>query len=581
MGYKNMGIENNEKDEGFLSESEVNDLAKKAKEGYNDPAWTKLYTNFERYIHYRARKILAKLNLTDSKKADIEDDLSQVGWEGFISAIKKFDPKTSKLLTHATPYIDGNMYHELDTQLNTLGFSNRSKAKKNSDGRNTTVSRADIDVCTMLSNAFVKSDNGISVPDAPDKGKYSADRGVLQLLEILRLTTDEKHTVSKKELGECLRLYRVAKLKNGTPPIADNTLTAIMENMLQEINPMEYSEENEKEYRVKYDGYKENLLKQKLEFDKKSEGKSDKAGKTKGDKKGKAPTISGFSYVHLFSDAQLDSLIQLICFSEMISVDEKQELIRRLMTTVSLYYESPFWRDGKLLFNPRAVYGRFGSRNLNEKMRFAENLKIIQQAINSLWQIRFRFNRYTDDHKMIPKDDYVHMLSPYHLVVYHDNIYCIGKKKGDKRIWHYRIDLMSDIEIVRNKNGKPVPIELTKFDGLPISNSKWDPEKYMSEHLNMAYDEPRDILTKIKNDDYTIIHDWFGNHYEKVDEMAGKDDAGKDVVYDVVKVKTSPSMIVHWAMQYGTSVEILDEEIREKINKKILEIRRIYERSRV
>ena len=100
----------------------------------------------------------------------------------------------------------------------------------------------------------------------------------------------------------------------------------------------------------------------------------------------------------------------------------------------------------------------------------------------------------------------------------------------------------------------------------------------MAEHLNMAYDEPKDILIKIKNDDYTIIHDWFGDHYEKVDEISGKDDAGKDVVYDVVKVKTSPSMIVHWAMQYGTSVEILDEEIREKIRDEIKKVEMIYGR---
>ena len=37
--------------------------------------------------------------------------------------------------------------------------------------------------------------------------------------------------------------------------------------------------------------------------------------------------------------------------------------------------------------------------------------------------------------------------------------------------------------------------------------------------------------------------------------------------YEVVDVTTSPSMIVHWAMQYGDKVEILDEEVREKSGK--------------
>ena len=130
---------------------------------------------------------------------------------------------------------------------------------------------------------------------------------------------------------------------------------------------------------------------------------------------------------------------------------------------------------------------------------------------------------------------------------------------------------MSDIEIVRDKEGKVVPIEVSVFDGLPIANAYWDPEKYMAEHLNMAYDEPIDIRIKIKNTDYTIIHDWFGDHYEKSDEVC-------EDGYDVVKVRTSPSMIVHWAMQYASEVEIMDEEIRGEIRKEIERVGTKYKR---
>lgn len=99
---------------------------------------------------------------------------------------------------------------------------------------------------------------------------------------------------------------------------------------------------------------------------------------------------------------------------------------------------------------------------------------------------------------------------------------------------------------------------LSQFDGLPIKDAYWDPERYMSEHLYMAYDEPREIRMKVKNTAYTILHDWFGSHYEKLDDVC---EAG----YDIVRVKTSPSMIVHWALQYAGAVEILDEDIREWI----------------
>ena len=36
-------------------------------------------------------------------------------------------------------------------------------------------------------------------------------------------------------------------------------------------------------------------------------------------------------------------------------------------------------------------------------------------------------------------------------------------------------------------------------------------------------------------------------------------------------------MMVHWAMQYGTAVEIMDEEIREKIREELEEMSKIYE----
>jgi hypothetical protein len=115
-------------------------------------------------------------------------------------------------------------------------------------------------------------------------------------------------------------------------------------------------------------------------------------------------------------------------------------------------------------------------------------------------------------------------------------------------------------------------MKVCAFEGLPIANPTWNPEKYMSEHLYMAYDEPRWINIKIKNNDYTFLHDWFGNHYEKISSTP--DEPG----YDLVRVKTSPAMIVHWAMQYAGKVEIMDEEIREKIRGEIENARRKYEK---
>ena len=102
-------------------------------------------------------------------------------------------------------------------------------------------------------------------------------------------------------------------------------------------------------------------------------------------------------------------------------------------------------------------------------------------------------------------------------------------------------------------------------DKLPIFDDSWDPEKYMSEHLYMGYGNPRDIRIKVKKKDtmiYTALQDWFGDHFRK-------NTMHEDEEHDIIWIKTSPGMLVHWAMQYGTRVEILDEEIRGRIREEL------------
>ena len=250
--------------------------------------------------------------------------------------------------------------------------------------------------------------------------KYNAERRTLQILEILKLMTDENHRVNKEELKNLLRHYRMAKYENFAKPESPTTFTSTLESILLEVDPQEYSEEREQDYRIRYEGYKEDRLRRKLAKE----------------LKGKGAEITGFSYVHTFSYAQLDALIELVCLTDILSADEKSRIVEKLVGTASEYYESPFWnkRSKKIKFNVKAIHGRFSGRQ-NESSQLAENIRTIQYAVNNLCQIRFRFNRYTVEKNMTPTSEYMHTLSVYHLVVYHDRYYCIGLKAEDMRMW--------------------------------------------------------------------------------------------------------------------------------------------------
>lgn len=90
---------------------------------------------------------------------------------------------------------------------------------------------------------------------------------------------------------------------------------------------------------------------------------------------------------------------------------------------------------------------------------------------------------------------------PYHIVMYHDMYYLIGNRPGMENLSHYRIDLMSDLKVLTDDVGNPVRrTPAAKLAGGKETVREWDPMKYMSEHLNMGYDEPRRIKIKIPKD---------------------------------------------------------------------------------
>ncbi len=513
----------------YLTEKEVQALIAQVRgedENACEKAWEALHRNYENYVHDLCWKRIAEFDFRHPEQArDLEAELFQAGEVGFVDALRHYQGGKAKFVTFATKYIKGAISKELSIQLNSMGLGHL-------EPRNA----------------------GHTLSDAPDKGKYKDSRRALQILEIWRLLSDDEHPMTVEELKRYLKLYRRAKHQNGVGLEADNSISTTIREILREVNPAQYAPDKDTDYLVKYSGYQENALSK------------------------KGSTISNFAYQHPFTNAELDDLIQVISLSGILSPQDKSALIGKLCGTASVYYKNPWYDGGQLRFDPKGISGRRSKRRV-EKNDLPANLKTLQYAIRHLYQVRFLFNRYTEDHKLVPKQEFRHELSPYHLVVYQDNYFCIGLKHDGNQIWHYRVDLMTEVELVRDADGNPVPIRVKPFEGLPILSSRWDPEEYLAEHLYMGYDEPREILIRVKPEMYTALQSWFGDHFEKRSGAGalGSGTAGSGTLgSDTVCVRTSPNMMVHWAMQYGTSVEVLDEEIRRKIREELKSMRGMY-----
>ncbi len=331
------------------------------------------------------------------------------------------------------------------------------------------------------------------------------------------------------------------------------TVADAIDDLLGVVDPLEYTGDNDADYRIKYKDYEKDLIAQKAKI---SEFKTKK----------KAPSITDLYYVHTFTDGEMDKLIQCVCFSDMIESADKESLVKKIISTASMYYETPFYDRAhkKMCFNPNGIFTRtaYLPKDGEETNIIGENITAIQNAINEGKQISFSFGGYNSE-KELCRIDREYTLSPYYITVYHDMYYLIGNKPKTDTLSHYRIDLMRDITMLSDSR-EP----LSRFAELKATTNGWDPVEYMSEHLYMGYDKPRNILLKIPNNKYTVLHDWFGDNYKVLEQS-------RDGI-DKVSVLTSPSMMVPWALQYAGTVEILDEDIREKIKEKISVLEKKY-----
>ena len=84
--------------------------------------------------------------------------------------------------------------------------------------------------------------SGISIPAPKDLGDYTAERRTLQILDVLKLMTDEEHSLTCEQLQGLLSLYRKAKYGNGTSIEVSNTFNKSMGEILLEVNPEKHTD---------------------------------------------------------------------------------------------------------------------------------------------------------------------------------------------------------------------------------------------------------------------------------------------------------------------------------------------------
>ena len=479
-------------------------------------AWQKIYETYQGYIRSLAYERIGSIELPKViSKADLMDDLEQAGWTGFFDSFLSYSPGgDAKLLTYAGKAMEREINKEFFLQMNTLGIADKPYRF---------VQRDDIDDMYIASKVEEIAEP-VKIPEGSELGKFSNERLTLQLIKVLHRQTDKDNKISPKELFDELEMFR-KKVYGNASNEGDNTLYKTFAEIFMELGNDKIHIDNEEEYvkGLRMDGVKV-------------------ANSPRG--------IKGIYYDHPFDNVTLDKLIMLVNYSDFFDASEKEKVIKELVATASRYYKNPL-TNGR----HKCISGRYGRRD-----QISSNIKTIQKAINRLEKVSFFFNRYTEDGELVHTTKDPLVISCYHIVPYHDNLYLIGMRKGDDHVKHFRVDLMSDVKILKGRS-----IDLATPAALPLLQSYWDPSEYMAQHLYMGYDNPRIIRLKVSTKDnriYTTLHDWFDVHFTVTDEACEEG-------FKIVEVKTSPAMMVPFALQYSDRIEVLNEDIREDIAEKI------------
>lgn len=290
--------------------------------------------------------------------------------------------------------------------------------------------------------------------------------------------------------------------------------------------------------------------------------KSDLFGKYKQGTKNDETRKTNIRIEHIFSDYELRYLIDMVSSCEYIKIGERQKLIEKLLTLASDYILSDFM--------PHLYKNSIKSKVM--RTDFNENLKEIHKAISEKRQIKFfRVKREINGILTYETDEngneIVYVVNPYR-TVFNDGFYYLvcsrvpENNSEPNKISNYRIDRMSEIEIINNSGIFPE----TSIAGVPKNT---DTKKYISTHRMMWGGISEKIRFRCPEWAITEIVDFFGEDYKICSHE--KSDINNAAAM-IVEVESTWNNMLIWARRFFDFVEIISPlSLRQRLRDDIAE----------
>ncbi len=250
-----------------------------------------------------------------------------------------------------------------------------------------------------------------------------------------------------------------------------------------------------------------------------------------------------------FTDAELRLLIDGVFTSGAITDKEAHQLVKKLEK-----YSNRFFKA-----HVSHIHSTSSGKNA-ENQNVMNSIAAIDVAISKGKKISFSYLQYGIDFKLHPKRSIRYVVSPYQMISNKGKYYLVGNYDEYDDISHYRLDRITDVEIL-NENRKPMKTIKGLENGLSIS-------EYIAEHVYMYSGDSIRIKLRTSENLMDSLVDSFGKDFRV---SFGEDD---DIV---VSLKCNPDAFFYWAMQYGQNIEVLEpKSMRDRIKQASQEIYKKY-----
>lgn len=254
------------------------------------------------------------------------------------------------------------------------------------------------------------------------------------------------------------------------------------------------------------------------------------------------------------SDEHLSWFIDSVKYNVFVDNKTKKELINNIVSLGS--------KSFKENHNAAAIVDG-GNMFEIEGQSIFKQLKVINEACtgNKKCQIKFKYSKTAVTGRKVccgkEKDVTV---SPYWVVVQRGNTYLIGYNHNEKKIWHFRVDKMKDVEKTEDY---AKPKGDTELKGVDVGN-------YVLEHPLMFSGNYVTAELKVKKDFIGTVHETFGANF------LTKEDGEENLI--VYNLRCGELDLFYWAIQYGDMVEVVKPlTLRDKIRTQIEGIRLKYQ----